>query len=92
MAWVVAGGAAAVWVVLLLLLTARSEPRDVDAGLLDIWSAMSACIARGLRTGGELPGSLHVKRRAKEINDRLLKNQKFPQKNYLKFLINLNPE
>ncbi len=32
MAWVVAGGAAAVWVVLLLLLTARTEPRDVDAG------------------------------------------------------------
>jgi len=32
MAWIVAGGAAAVWVVLLLLLTARTEPRDVDAG------------------------------------------------------------
>lgn len=32
MAWIVAGGAAAVWVALLLLLTARTEPRDIDAG------------------------------------------------------------
>jgi L-serine dehydratase len=41
----------------------RSES-DVRAGLLTIWKAMQDCVARGLRSPGELPGSLHVKRRA----------------------------
>ena len=40
--------------------------RDIDAALLEIWAAMSQCIARGLRTGG-LPGPLRVKRRAKGL-------------------------
>jgi L-serine dehydratase len=37
---------------------------DIRAGLLAIWKAMQDCVARGLRSPGELPGSLHVKRRA----------------------------
>jgi L-serine dehydratase len=45
--------------------------RDVDAALLSIWEVMSGCIARGLRTGGELPGRLHVKRRAKGLAEKL---------------------
>ena len=37
---------------------------EIRAGLLNIWSAMQQCVARGLRSPGELPGGLHVKRRA----------------------------
>ena len=41
----------------------RSEA-EIRARLLDIWHAMQACVARGMREGGILPGGLHVKRRA----------------------------
>ncbi len=37
---------------------------EVEAGLREIWEAMQACIARGIRQGGTLPGGLHVARRA----------------------------
>ena len=48
------------------------RPRaDTEAGLMRIWSAMSDCIERGLRTEGELPGGLHVKRRAAGLYARL---------------------
>ncbi|HEX6612717.1 MAG TPA: L-serine ammonia-lyase [Rhodanobacteraceae bacterium] len=41
----------------------RSD-EEIRAGLLNIWNAMQQCVARGLRSPGELPGGLHVKRRA----------------------------
>jgi L-serine dehydratase len=47
------------------------SPREVEEGLSRIWSAMSACIDRGLARDGELPGGLHVKRRAKRILEQL---------------------
>jgi len=37
---------------------------EIRAGLLTIWRAMQACVARGMRESGTLPGGLHVKRRA----------------------------
>ena len=37
---------------------------QVRDGLLEIWSVMQACVARGLIQSGELPGGLGVKRRA----------------------------
>lgn len=37
-----------------------------------LWQAMDACIARGLRKDGILPGGLKVKRRAKAIHEQLL--------------------
>ena len=46
-------------------MSARRTPSAVRAGLLDIWSAMSACVERGCRMEGELPGPLRVKRRAR---------------------------
>ena len=49
---------------------ARPE-REVDFGVARIWSAMNACIERGLSRDGELPGGLGVKRRAKRIRDQL---------------------
>jgi L-serine dehydratase len=39
----------------------------LDAGLDRIWGAMRNCIAQGLVTGGQLPGGLHVKRRAASL-------------------------
>ncbi|OUD09307.1 L-serine ammonia-lyase [Marivivens niveibacter] len=44
---------------------------DLDRGLTRIWEVMNNCIERGLVTDGELPGGLHVKRRAKAIHDSL---------------------
>ncbi len=40
---------------------------DIDKGLLTIWSVMQACVERGCRTDGVLPGGFKVKRRASEI-------------------------
>ena len=41
---------------------------ELDAGLDAIWDAMKACVARGIRTDGHLPGNLMVKRRAAELH------------------------
>ncbi|NMJ41067.1 L-serine ammonia-lyase [Roseomonas sp. JC162] len=45
--------------------------RDLSAGLARIWSAMRACVARGLAGEGELPGGLRVRRRAAALLRRL---------------------
>jgi L-serine dehydratase len=52
----------------------RSE-REIDQGIAAIDAAMMACIERGLRTDGTLPGGLNVKRRAKSLLDRLVVRQ-----------------
>ncbi|TGD73397.1 L-serine ammonia-lyase [Mangrovimicrobium sediminis] len=44
----------------------RSEA-EIRDGLLAIWRAMDACIARGTHTEGILPGGLKVKRRAAQL-------------------------
>ncbi len=46
---------------------------DTRAGVLEIWRVMRDCTYRGCHTGGILPGGLNVKRRAAELNKRLLK-------------------
>lgn len=43
---------------------ARRPVEHVRAALLEIWAAMQACVERGCRTDGELPGGLGVQRRA----------------------------
>ena len=48
---------------------------EVDAGLATLWSAMVACIERGLMRGGELPGGLRVKRRAGALFEQLSSEQ-----------------
>jgi L-serine dehydratase len=50
---------------------ARAPGLDLDAGLDRIWSAMDACMNRGLASAGTLPGGLKVKRRASEIYHKL---------------------
>ncbi len=44
----------------------RSE-EEIVRRLMDIWSAMQSCVARGLRTEGVLPGPLAVTRRAPKL-------------------------
>jgi L-serine dehydratase len=51
---------------------ARRPAGEVTAGLERIHAAMEACIERGLRQSGELPGGLAVKRRALQIRNAIL--------------------
>lgn len=44
---------------------------DIRAGLRAIWRAMQDCVARGIRQPGELPGGLHVARRAPALHAEL---------------------
>lgn len=48
----------------------RTEP-DIRTGLLRIADVMQACIARGIKTHGILPGGLKVKRRAADLAEKL---------------------
>ncbi len=43
----------------------------MDVGLDDIWNAMSGCIDRGLSKEGIMPGGLKVRRRARQLHDKL---------------------
>lgn len=49
----------------------RSE-NAIKEGILNIWRVMKECIYRGCHSKGELPGGLQVKRRAAELNKKLL--------------------
>ncbi len=51
--------------------TAVRSESDVLAGLDAVFGAMEACIDRGLRQEGALPGGLNVKRRAKQVHDKV---------------------
>jgi len=48
----------------------RSDAQ-IDAGLLDIWQVMQACVERGCRSDGVLPGAFKVRRRAAALARRL---------------------
>jgi L-serine dehydratase len=47
---------------------------DTRAGLLKIWAVMQACVQRGCRTEGILPGGFKVKRRAPSLYASLTSN------------------
>ncbi|HSX61318.1 MAG TPA: L-serine ammonia-lyase [Tahibacter sp.] len=49
----------------------RSET-EIRGGLLTIWKAMQACVMRGTREAGVLPGGLKVSRRAHNMQAELL--------------------
>jgi L-serine dehydratase len=49
--------------------------REIQAGLLNIWAVMQACVTRGCRTEGVLPGGLKVKRRAARLHRQLTSEQ-----------------
>jgi len=46
-------------------------------GVLKIWEVMRDCTYRGCHTGGTLPGGLNVKRRAADLNKKLLKGKTY---------------
>ena len=46
--------------------TWRSD-EQINEGLGRLWNAMQACVARGIRQEGELPGGLRVQRRAPRL-------------------------
>jgi L-serine dehydratase len=48
---------------------------ELEAGLNQLWATMDGCIERGLAQQGELPGGLHVKRRAAVIRAQLEKEK-----------------
>jgi L-serine dehydratase len=48
---------------------------EIRAGLLELWRVMDACIERGCRTEGIMPGGLKVRRRAAQLY-RQLKSDK----------------
>jgi L-serine dehydratase len=48
------------------------DEATVRSTLLQIWQAMRDCVERGCRNEGELPGGLHVKRRAAALHRTLL--------------------
>ena len=51
--------------------------KETREGVLNIWRVMSECIYRGCHTEGILPGGLNVKRRASELNKKLLGGKKY---------------
>jgi len=51
---------------------ARRSDSEIDAGLDEIAAAMYACIERGMRTDGLLPGGLKVQRRAFQVHQSLI--------------------
>jgi L-serine dehydratase len=53
---------------------ALRTPHDILDGLDRISAAMDACIERGLAQEGTLPGGLNVRRRARQMHQRLLAN------------------
>jgi L-serine dehydratase len=61
----------------------RSEA-ETKAGVLKIWEVMRDCIYRGCHIKGELPGGLHVTRRAAALNKKLLQDK--PYNNYDEWL------
>jgi len=46
-------------------------------GVLQIWKTMSECLYKGCHTEGILPGGLNVKRRAANLNKKLLKGKEY---------------
>ena len=52
-----------------------NEGRDIWDYLLGIWEVMKRSVQEGLSTTGELPGGLHIDRKAKSIYDHILVNK-----------------
>lgn len=56
---------------------ALRNKEDVVSGILKIWNVMQECTYRGCHTSGTLPGGLQVKRRAADLNKKLLKGKHY---------------
>jgi L-serine dehydratase len=54
----------------------RSEATTKE-GVLQIWQTMRDCMYRGCHNKGELPGGLHVRRRAFDLNKKLIADKPY---------------
>jgi L-serine dehydratase len=54
---------------------ALRAPEEIEKGLMNIWKVMQEATYRGCHKTGTLPGGLMVKRRAAELNKKLLKKK-----------------
>jgi len=54
----------------------RSEA-ETKQGLLNIWQTIKECMYRGCHSKGELPGGLHVRRRAFDLNKKLTRQNDY---------------
>ncbi|NVK40216.1 MAG: L-serine ammonia-lyase [Oceanospirillaceae bacterium] len=52
----------------------RHSDQEIHDGLLSIWKVMDDCIRQGCEHQGELPGGLHIKRRAHALWQDLVKH------------------
>jgi len=50
------------------------DDAQIDSELLKIWGVMQACVVRGCKTDGVLPGGFKVKRRAADLHRQLCAN------------------
>ncbi|CAM2157165.1 MULTISPECIES: L-serine ammonia-lyase [Paraburkholderia] len=50
---------------------ATRSPDEVREGLMAIWRTMAACVERGCKMHGQLPGPMQVKRRAADLSVQL---------------------
>lgn len=53
------------------------KEEETKRGVFRIWEVMRECTYRGCHTNGVLPGGLNVKRRAAELNKKLLKGRSY---------------
>ena len=61
--------------------TAWRSESDTRLGLINIWRVMKECMYRGCHTKGILPGGLQVKRRAFDLNKKLLGGKSYSDYN-----------
>lgn len=57
--------------------TAWRSEAETKAGVLRIWDTMKDCIYRGCHAKGELPGGLQVRRRAFDLNKKMIHGQPY---------------
>src|SRR5690606_22439602 len=63
-----------------------ASEKKVRQGLLQIWHVMQACVERGIRNEGTLPGGLKVKRRASSVYKELCSKPEINLKDALTIL------
>jgi len=65
---------------------------QIRSDLDQLWETMQACVYKGCYTEGELPGGLNVKRRAPDLNRKLLENvQPATRSEWLQAILDQHP-
>lgn len=59
---------------------------DIEHGIAAIWQTMQLCVQRGIQQEGELPGGLHVRRRAAKLHQSLIRQAGSPGWNAMEWV------